>query len=326
VREMLPQILLVLGGIGALYFGAEYLVRGAARIARQFGVAPIVIGLTVVSLGTSAPELTVSLIAALGGRPDVAVGNVLGSNLANIGLVLGLTALLRPLAVHAQIVRREIPVMFAFTLIAFPLLFDGIVTRGDGVILFALLVAYLIFLLKASGDETPEVVGEFEEFVGPRTESAQSTPARAILVALGMVLAGGVGLVIGGTSIVEGATTIAEAFGVPDLLIGMSAIAIGTSLPELATSIVAALKGEADIAVGNVVGSNIFNLGAVLGLTSIVHPITVDPSILTVHYPVVVLLSLLLLPFARTRMTIGRTEGGFLFVLYIAAGYWIFTQ
>lgn len=325
MNELLPQFLLVLGGVGALYFGAEYLVRGAARLAKRFGVSPIVIGLTVVSLGTSAPELTVSLIAALGGRPDVAVGNVLGSNLANVGLVLGLTAMIRPLSVHAQIVRREIPVMFVFTLVAFPLLFDLTVSRGDGVILFGLLVAYLIFLLRAAKDESPAVVNEFKEFVDHEAPSEEKS-SRVVLAALGMVLLGGLGLVIGGTSIVRGATTIAEAFGVPDLLIGMSAIAIGTSLPELATSIVAALKDEADIAVGNVVGSNIFNLGAVLGLTSIVEPIAVLPSILKVHYPAVVVMSLLLIPFARTRMTVGRTEGGLLFVIYILGGIWIFHQ
>ncbi len=325
MSDLLPQFLLLVGGVGALYFGAEYLVRGAARLARRFGVPPIVIGLTVVSLGTSAPELTVSLIAALGGRPDVAVGNVLGSNLANIGLVLGLTAILRPLAVHAQVVRREIPVMFMFTVVAFPLLLDLRVSRGDGVILFGMLLGYLVFLFRASGDETPAVVGEFEHFVGHRSASEEKS-TRAVLTALSMVVAGGIGLVIGGTSIVEGATTIAEAFGVPDLLIGMSAIAIGTSLPELATSIVAALKDEADIAVGNVVGSNIFNLGAVLGLTSMVEPIRVAPSILTVHYPAVLALSLLLLPFARTRMTIGRIEGSLLFILYILGGIWVFTR
>lgn len=325
MSDLLPQFLLVAGGVGALYFGAEYLVRGAARLAQRFGVSPIVIGLTVVSLGTSAPELTVSLVAALSGRPDVAVGNVLGSNLANIGLVLALTAIIRPLSVHAQVVRREIPVMFVFTLVVFPLLLDLQVSRGDGTIMFGLLVAYLIFLLRASGDETAAVRGEFEEFVGPApTEEEKSL--RAVMVAVGMVLAGGVGLVIGGTSIVEGATAIAEAFGVPDLLIGMSAIAVGTSLPELATSVVAAMKDEADIAVGNVVGSNIFNLGAVLGLTSMVEPITVAPSILTVHYPAVLLLSLLLLPFARTRMTVGRVEGAFLFFMYIVGGIWVFTQ
>lgn len=325
MSDLFPQYLLVLGGVGALYFGAEYLVRGAARLAKRFGVSPIVIGLTVVSLGTSAPELTVSLIAALGGRPDVAVGNVLGSNLANIGLVLGLTALIRPLSVHAQIVRREVPVMLIFTIIAFPLLLDATVSRGDGVILFGLLIAYLIFLLRAAEDETDAVVGEFEAYVGPPATEEEKA-ARAVFAALGMVVIGGIGLVVGGTSIVRGATTIAEAYGVPDLLIGMSAIAVGTSLPELATSLVAATKGEADIAVGNVIGSNIFNLGAVLGLTALVEPIAVEPSILTVHYPAVALMSLLVIPFAKSRLTIGRTEGALLFIAYILGGVWVFTQ
>jgi len=319
VSELLPQILLLAGGVGALYFGAEWLVRGAAGLAKRFGVSPVVIGLTVVSLGTSAPELTVSLIAALQGSPDVAVGNVLGSNLANIGLVLGVTAMLTPLSVHAQVVRREIPVMFLFTLVTFPVLLDGTVSRGDGVILFTTLVGYLILLFRASQDEPETVQAGFKDFVDE--EGPAATPGTTPIWRLaGMILIGGALLVVGGSAIVSGATVIARAIGIPDLLIGMTVVAIGTSLPELATSIVAATKGEADIAVGNVVGSNIFNLGAVLGLTSMVTPIPVSPDVLSFHYPAVLLLTLLVVPFARTRLQVGRLEGGVLVVLYLIGG------
>ena len=315
MSEIFPRILLIVGGVGALYFGAEWLVRGAAAIARRFGLSPVVIGLTVVSLGTSAPELTVSVIAALGGIPDLAVGNVLGSNLANIGLVLGLTAMLSPLTVHAQVVAREIPAMFIFTLVAFPVLLDGEVSRADGMLLAAMLVGYLALLLKAAKSEPPVIVAEFTEFVDEPEEGA--APTTSIWRPLGLVLIGGVLLVTGGNAIVTGATFIAREIGVPDLLIGMTAVAVGTSLPELATSIVAALKGEADIAVGNVVGSNIFNIGAVLGTTAIVTPIPVTPDVLTFHYPAVLVLTLLVVPFARTRMRVGRLEGGILLFAYL---------
>lgn len=316
MTELFPQFLLVAGGVGALYFGAEWLVRGAAGLAERFGVPPVVVGLTVVSLGTSAPELTVSIIAALGGNPDVAVGNVLGSNLANIGLVLGLTALITPLNVHAQVVRREIPAMFVFTLVAFPVLFDLEVSRGDGVILVSMLVGYLILLLRAARDEPEEVVAEFKSYVTEEAPAEADPPGVWRLI--GLILIGGVLLVAGGRAIVTGATVIAQAAGIPDLLIGMTVVAIGTSLPELATSVVAALRDEADIAVGNVVGSNIFNLGTVLGITALVTPIPVSADVLTFHYPAVLMLTLLVVPFARSRMRVGRWEGAVLLALYVA--------
>jgi len=318
--ELVSRLLLLFGGFGALYFGAEWLVYGSATLARRLGVPPIVIGLTVVSLGTSAPELAVSLTAALRGQTDIALGNVLGSNLANVGLVLGITALIKPLKVVARVIQREVPVMVIITLLVFPIVMDGIVSRGDGVILTALLASYLLFVFRASGDEPPHVVGEFQEFI---EEGSPATEPLRVGRALALVVLGVGTLVVGGYVIVGAATYVARVMGVPDLIIGLSVIAVGTSLPELATSIVAALRSEADIAVGNVIGSNVFNLGAVLGITAMAHPVPVDPHIMRVELPAVLLLSLLVIPFARANYTIGRFGGATLFLTYAGLVLWI---
>lgn len=318
---MVAQLLLLAGGIGALYFGAEWLIAGAANLASRLGVSPIVVGLTVVSIGTSAPELAVCLLAVGSGNPDIAIGNVLGSNLANLGLVLGLTALMSPLKVAARVVQREVPIMIGITILLFLPIIDLEVDRGDGLVLMTLLGAYLLFVLRSARDEPPEILGEFEGFV-EGTEA--DTPHMPIWKAGGFILAGVVGLVIGGRAIIGSATWLAAAIGIPDLYVGLTVVAIGTSLPELATSLVAASRGEADIAVGNAIGSNIFNLGAVLGITALVEPISVAPHVLRYEFPAVLLISLLVLPLARTSYTIHRAEGGLLFLSYVGLGLWIF--
>jgi cation:H+ antiporter len=321
--ELFPRILLLLGGVGALYFGAEWLIRGAASLASRVGVSPIVVGLTVVSLGTSTPEMAVSIAAAVQGSSDIAIGNVLGSNLANIGLVMGFTAMVQPLEVNARVVIREIPIMILITLCVIPLAWaDGGLDRGDGIILLVLLGFYLLYVLRASKDESAEIKGEFEEFLD-EGQGTKPWPHR-VLVDLGLIVIGVSALVIGGRAIVEGATYIARAIGISDLVIGLTVIAVGTSLPELATSVVAAVRKEADIAVGNVIGSNIFNIGAVLGVTSIVSPVPVPSQVLRFHLPAVVFISLLVLPLARTHHTVKRIEGTFLFAAYIGLGAWLF--
>ena len=305
---------LLLLGIGTLYYGAEWLVRGSARLAASLGVPPIVVGLTVVSLGTSAPELVVCIMAAVGGNPGLAVGNVLGSNLANLGLILGLTALIRPLDVHARVVWREAPLMLLVTTALFPLMWDLEVSRGDGVLLLFALAAYLTFVLMSAGDEAPEVLGEFEGFMEASTGNGTALHLTDLL----WVIAGSAALVLGGYCIVEGAVHIASTFGVSDVTIGLTVVAIGTSLPELATSLVAAARKEADIAVGNVIGSNIFNVAGILGITSIVEPIAVPASVLTRELPGVVLVSMLVLPMLRTDWRLARWEGGVLLAAYVA--------
>lgn len=319
---MIPHVLLLIGGIGVLYFGAEWLVRGAGRMAAAFEVSPIVMGLTVVSLGTSAPELVVGVVSTLRGSGDLAVGNVLGSNMANVGLILGVTAMARPLRIAARVVSREVPIMLVITALLFPVMMDLHLSRFDGAYLLLLLAAYLAFLFRTAGEEAPEVLGQYEEFARETVQVSKRHVARD----LGLVALGGAGLVVGGYAIVEGAVYIAAALGISELVIGVSVVAVGTSLPELATTLVAALRQEADIALGNVVGSNIFNVAAILGVTSLVRPFDVEATVLSVEYPAAFLLSLILLPIVWTRSTIQRTEGMVLVLTYIGLGFWVFAS
>jgi cation:H+ antiporter len=320
MSPLLTNLLLLALGVGALYFGAEWLVRGASRLASALGVSPIVVGLTVVSLGTSAPELVVSLLAALDGNPDLAMGNVLGSNLANIGLILGLTALINPLEVAGRVVVREIPIMLFVTLLLFPLAWDGTLDRADGAILSILLVLYLLFINKAAGTEVPEVRDDFAELA----HEAARPDRRRWLVDMALITAGISGLVLGGTAIVQAAEYLARAAGIPDMVVGLTVVALGTSLPELATSVVAALRREADIAVGNIIGSNIFNIGAILGITSLVQPIRVADGVLGKELLAVLLLSLAVWPISGMAHRIRRLEGGLLLAAYMGLGLWLF--
>jgi cation:H+ antiporter len=317
--DYLTYGLALAAGVGVLFFGAEWLVRGAARLASSLGVSPIVVGLTVVSLGTSAPELVVSLTAALRGNGDLALGNVMGSNLANIGLILGLTALIRPLRVAGRVVTREVPIMLLITALLYPLIWDRELGGGDGAILLVVLGIYILFVNRAAAEETEEVAGTYEEFARSETHLK-----RWSFRDIGLIVAGSLGLVVGGTLIVNSAEFIAKAVGVPDLILGLTVVAIGTSLPELATSLVAAVRGEADIAVGNVVGSNIFNVAAILGATSVVTPLPVPDTILTQELPAVLLLSVAVLPVTMNTFTVRRWEGAVLLGGYIALGIWIF--
>lgn len=319
MTALVLDTLLLVGGIGVLYFGAEWLVRGAARLAGSLGVSPIVVGLTVVSFGTSAPELVVCVVAAVGGNADLAVGNVLGSNLANIGLILGLTALVRPLEVAARVVWREVPLMLLVTAAVYPLAWDGRLSRGDGTILLLALAGYLIFVFQSVETEAPEIVGEYEEFM--KEAGPESDKVRAIDIV--MVVAGCGGLVLGGYAIVEGAVAVASFLGVSQVVIGLTVVAVGTSLPELATSLVASMHKEADIAVGNVIGSNIFNIVAILGTATVVEPIHVAHTVLVRELPAVLGLSLLVVPMLRSGWRIRRWEGALLLACYVGIGIWL---
>jgi cation:H+ antiporter len=319
VTSIVLDVLLLVAGIGILYFGADWLVRGAARLAGSLGVSPMVVGLTVVSFGTSAPELVVCTVAALGGNPDLAVGNVLGSNLANIGLILCVTALVRPLAVAARVVWREVPLMLLVTVAVYPLAWDRVISQPEGLLLILCLIAYLVFVFQSVEDEAPEIIGEYEEYMKASSVSANGRLWRDF----GLIVLGCSGLVVGGYAIVESAVSVASALGVSQVTIGFTVVAVGTSLPELATAVVAAMRDEADIAVGNVIGSNIFNIAAILGVSALVGPLPVSESLLVRELPAVVIMSLLVFPMLRTRWSIDRWEGALLLGGYVALGTWL---
>jgi len=301
-------------GVVVLVLGAEWLVRGASRLAANFGVSQLVIGLTVVAFGTSAPELAVSLQSALGGAPDIAVGNVVGSNICNVLLILGLSAMVTPLIVNHQLVRLDVPLVIATSVLMLLMALDGDVGRGDGLMLVLALLAYVGFLFQQSRRQGPEAGRSVAG--GQEASDAPSPLWRNLL----LLVAGLAGLVLGARLLVEGAVTIARALGVSELVIGLTVIAVGTSLPEIATSVMAALRGERDLAVGNVVGSNIFNVLCVLGFTALLTPggVPVPISALNFDLPVMVAVSVACLPIFASGHEIQRWEGGLFFGYYIA--------
>ncbi|MFV2006649.1 MAG: calcium/sodium antiporter [Longimicrobiales bacterium] len=316
---MTTDILKLIGGVGVVFFGAEWLVRGAARLATRLGVPPVVLGLTIVSLGTSAPELVVGVVAAAKGSGGLALGNVMGSNLANIGLILGVSAMIRPLTVSGRVVAREVPIMLLVTGLVYPVLMNFQVSRLEGLGLLGLLIAYLAFVFRVIKDEDEKILGDFEKLA---KETAGLDPRAAVRIA-GLLLMGSVGLALGGFAVVEGATALAMRLNISHSVIGFTAVAIGTSIPELATSAVAAYRNEADIAVGNVIGSNVFNLTAILGVASLVRPLDVEPAVLSVEFPAVVMISVLLVPIVRANLTIRRSEGAVLLAAYVALAFWV---
>jgi cation:H+ antiporter len=306
----LSGLLLFGGGLVLLVLGGELLVRGASRLAGALGISPLVIGLTVVAFGTSAPELAVSLLAATRGQADLAVGNVVGSNIFNVLLILGVSALVTPLVVAVQLVRVEVPLMIAASLARPVLAIDGGLGRFDGALLFGGGVLYTALAIRASRAETsPERSGV------PDGERG-GTVASLALVAVGLVL-----LVLGARWLVMAASTAARALGVSDLVIGLTVVAAGTSLPEAAASIAAALKGQRDIAVGNVVGSNLFNILVVLGGTALVAPggVPVAAAALRLDIPVMIAVAIACLPIFASGRRIDRWEGGLFLAGY--AGY-----
>jgi cation:H+ antiporter len=321
---MLLMSLLLLVGFAALYFGADWMVRGAARLQGSLGLSPIVIGLTVVSLGTSAPEFFVAVLATLRGSSDIAVGNVLGSNLANIGLILGCTALVRPLLVADRVVKREIPIMILLTLLLYPLIMDARIGRGDGLLLSLLLGLYLTYVFYRGRKAPPALVPVYSHLAA----AAKARRRKAFLLDLGLLLAGTMGLVLGGRAIVESAIFLSRYLGLSELGMGLSVVAIGTSLPELATSVMAAARKQTDIAVGNVIGSNIFNVAGVLGVTGLIAPISVDPGVAWIEFPALVVLSMLVFlvsfsPLSKEKFDIRRWEGAVLLCSYVWLGFWI---
>ncbi len=317
-RPMTPLTLVQFAaGLALLVFGAEVMVRGATRLAVDFGISPLVVGLTVVAYGTSAPELAVSVQASLAGQADLAIGNVIGSNISNILLILGLSAMAAPLVVSQQLVRLDVPLMIGVFGLMWIMALDGSVSTIDGTILFAGAIAYTVFAIRKSRKENRAVQEEYEkEYGASGTEPERSPLLRNIsLVVVGIAFLG-----LGSNWLVESATTIARVFGVSELVIGLTIVAIGTSLPELATSVVASIKGERDIAAGNVVGSNLFNVLSVLGLTAVVVPtgIPVASSVLSFDLPIMFAVALACLPIFFSGYRIDRWEGAFFVFYYIA--------
>lgn len=299
----------IIGGFLILTLGAEALVRGATTIALRLGITPLVIGLTIVAFGTSAPELAVSVKAALAGNSGISLGNVIGSNIVNIGLILGITALIRPIEVKSEMVKRDIPIMILASMLFWGLLLDGELSLIDGVILLSFMLGYLVFSYfsaKNTNDADGEVIEE-----GPKN------PLLSLLfIAVGISM-----LVGGGILFVNGAVDLAKVFGVSEVIIGLTIVAIGTSMPELVTSVLAALKGQSDIAIGNIVGSNIFNILGILGVTAIVYPVS-GLGFQSLDFIVMLALAVIILPFAWTGLRIGRREGATLLIAYL--GYLIY--
>ncbi|MEW6338811.1 MAG: calcium/sodium antiporter [Acidobacteriota bacterium] len=307
--DTMTLVLFVLG-LGLLIAGAEALVRGSSGLAGRFGIPPLVIGLTVVAFGTSSPEMTVSVLSALGGKADLALGNVVGSNVLNVLFILGLSALITPLVVARQLVILDVPVMIAVSLAVWGMAADGRISRLEGALLFAGALGYTAFLVRMARRERSGSVPGAEPEV-PRDPLA----LQAVLVVAGLGL-----LVLGSRWLVDGAVAFARSFGLSELVIGLTIVAAGTSLPEVASSVVAALRGQRDIAVGNVVGSNLFNLLMVLGASALVAPggVGVSDAALRFDLPVMVAVAAACLPIFFTGHLIARWEGGLFLFYYLA--------
>lgn len=307
--SIIEIILYLVFGLILLVLGGEGLVRGSSALAARFGVTPLLIGLTIVAFGTSSPELVVSLQAALKGNSDISLGNIIGSNIGNIGLILGISALIMPLKVQVQIIRKEIPFMILISvLIAALILTVDSFSFVHGLIFFLMLITYIFFAIKNSKKEviTEEIIEEY-------------TPKKLnTVLSIVFIIAGLAGLIFGSDLFVKGAVEVAKIFGISDLVIGLTIVAVGTSLPELVTSVIAAIKKETDIAIGNIVGSNIFNILGILGITGMVKEINLN-SITYADLGVFILFAVLILPLSRTKFVLQRWEGALLLAVY--AGY-----
>lgn len=304
--------LYLIAGSVLLWFGAETFVRCSAALALRMGLTPLAVGLTVVAFGTSMPELGVSLDSAISGLGEVATGNVVGSNIANVALILGLAALIRPIEVRAQLLRFDVPIVIVASVVVAALFRDGALGRLGGAILLVSLLAYVAWQLRKARLETD----------APASHVGERTVRRALPVILSLIAVGLAMLAAGSHAFVQGAETLARQLGVSPALIALTIVAVGTSLPEMATSLVAAARGEGDIAVGNVVGSNAFNLLGILGVAALARPIA-RGSVGPVDFGVMLGFALLMLPVMRTGYRISRLEGGFLVAGYLGYLWWL---
>lgn len=306
---MLMNFLLIFVGITLLAVGAEGLVRGSSSVALRLGVTPLVVGLTIVAFGTGSPELVVSVGSALSGNSGLALGNVIGSNISNIALILGIAAVIKPLKVRAEIVRRETPIMVVITGLLWLLLYDGQLSRLDGALLTIGAIIYPILTYYLSKQkQTKEVEEEFAE--------AYEKPKGKVSIDVLFIVVGLAFLIIGANLLLESAVNIAKFFGLSDVVIGLTIVAIGTSLPELATSTIAAKKGEADVALGNAIGSNVLNILAVLGITALIQPISTE-GVRTIDLAVMFGSAILLNALLGRNFVLDRIEGTILIIGYV---------
>lgn len=312
------SVVLIISGSLLLYFGAEGLVSGSSSVAFRFGITPIVIGLTIVAFGTSSPELVVSLSAALQGSGEIAVGNVVGSNICNIALILGIAAIIRPIGVDKRVVKTDIFVMLGVSILMAVLLLDGAVSRLDGILLAAGIIGYnwlTIYMAKKDKNAAPEE--EFDEYI-PKKK-------RNIFVDV-FLIAGGLGvLVLGANFFLNGAVVIADYLGASEAIIGLTVVSFGTSLPELATSVVASMKKQGDIILGNAIGSNIFNVLCILGVTAAIHPLSTT-EIDNIDLGVMIIIAAIIYPLARLGMTLSRWKGFVLLAFYFGYMYYLYLQ
>ncbi|MCC6807067.1 MAG: calcium/sodium antiporter [Deltaproteobacteria bacterium] len=313
----LPPSLIFLGGLVVITLGAEMILRGSTRIAAMLGVKPILIGLTVVAIGTSTPELAVGIAAVAEGKGALAVGNIAGTNIVNILLILGLSAAIRPLPLQLLSIRLDVPVMIGTALVLLVMAADGVLSRLDGFLLLVAAVAYIVALVHLSRKESPALQHEFAEEYGKRALLRGPTARRAwntLLVAAGIALT-----VLGAELLVAGAVDIARSFGISDAVIGLTIVAIGTSAPELATTIVSTIRNDRDVAVGNLIGSSITNIVVILGLTCVVAPSGVDVSddILWLDLPLAAGVAIVCLPVFRSDQMVSRREGIAFVVAYL---------
>ncbi len=289
------------------------MVHGSSRLARTLGIHPIVVGLTIVALGTSMPEFLVSMIAALKNETDLALGNIIGSNVSNLGLILGLSALARPISVHLKLLKFEVPLLVGVSAYFWIICFNGTVSRLDGLTLTVGFVIYLVIVISGARKGSDVLEKKYNPLKGEKRE---------IGVNILFVIVGIAGLTVGATWTIDSALEISSRMGVSELVLGLTLVAIGTSLPELATSIVAAMKKEGDISIGNIIGSNIFNMMAIAGPTAAVHPLPVSPELVYNQLPIMLGLTVILWPLLRSGRKLGRVEGGFLLLSYIAIILW----
>lgn len=329
---MLTQIVVFVLGLGILYLGADWLIDGASEVARKFGIRPLIIGLTIVALGTSLPEFLLNLFAVAAEEDGLAIGNIIGSNIANIALILGISAILAPLAVDGAALKKEYPIMLAVTGLFYLLALDGSISRVDGMILVSGLVAFLVFVIRdsssgGSGSIANTVDAEAEEdplFV-PQSglkkwlHDEKTGPIMRIL----LIVAGMAALAIGARLMVQSAITMAEMLQINPVVVGLSIVAIGTSLPELAASLMATAKQESDLSVGNILGSNLLNILFVIGVVAIIQPMQVDAETLNFHMPVMIGFSLLLWPLARSHHQLSRPGGFVLLTGFLAYMGWL---
>lgn len=293
-------------GLAFLYFGGEGLVKGSSRLARSRGINPIVIGLTIVAFGTSAPEFMVSIVAALRGSSDLVIGNIVGSNIANIGLILAISALISPLMIQMTLLKIEVPIMIILSIILYVLAFNLTIGLFEGMLILLCLTAFVIYSSISAFKESRIVASEYQEFLGKDNSFLKNS----LFIVLGITA-----LIIGARLVVNSSMFMAREVGISELVIGITAVAVGTSLPELSTSIVAAYRKEHDIVVGNIIGSNIFNIG-ILGFVSIIHPIDVNSSVLKYELPVMILFALSAIPIMKTGSKVSRLEGILLLLFY----------